>query len=133
MKNIFTILILALCSSLFAQPGSNDPTFNPTDGPYGDGSGYNSSVIATCVQTDGKIIVGGGFINSFNGAEVTNISRLNSNGTLDTDFATNVGTGFNNTVNAAIRIQADDKILVGGSFTQFNGINRSYLTRIGGE
>ena len=96
------------------------------------GTGFNSFTRSTAVQSDGKIVCGG-FFTSFNGTNVTRITRLNSNGTLDTDFATNVGTGFNNTVNAAIRIQADDKILVGGSFTQFNGINRSYLTRIGGE
>ncbi|MFN4122539.1 MAG: PKD domain-containing protein [Flavobacteriales bacterium] len=99
--------------------GSIDNTFNP-------GSGFNSSVFALALQSDGKIVAGGSFT-SYNGTARNRIARLNSNGTIDTDF--NPGTGFNSTVNA-IAIQADQKILVGGQFATFNGGARAFIARL---
>lgn len=57
---------------------SVDTTFNP-------GSGANGPVYAISQQLDGKIIVGGDF-SSFNGVAITNVARLNTNGTLDVTF-----------------------------------------------
>lgn len=99
--------------------GSIDNTFNP-------GTGFNGSVVALALQNDGKILAGGTF-SSYNGTARNRIIRLNSNGTIDTDF--NPGTGFNNTVNV-IAIQADQKILVGGQFATFNGSARAFIARL---
>jgi uncharacterized membrane protein len=65
---------------------------------------------------------------------VGRIVRLNSDGTLDTAFTTNTGTGGNNSVNS-IAIQSDGKILVGGNFATFKigSEFRRYFVRIGGE
>ena len=41
------------------------------------------------------------------------IARLNADGTPDTTFTTNIGTGFNNDV-YAVAVQSDGKIIVGG-------------------
>jgi uncharacterized delta-60 repeat protein len=55
------------------------------------------------------------------------IIRLNSDGTKDTSF--NIGTGFNNSVKT-IELQPDGKILVGGSFTTYNGLTENRIIRL---
>ena len=92
------------------------------------GNGY---VYSIAQQTDGKILVGGAF-NIFNGATRNYLVRLNSDGSEDTAFSTNIGTGFNNNINV-IAIQSDGKILVGGLFTSFNGATRNYLVRLNSD
>jgi uncharacterized delta-60 repeat protein len=96
----------------------------------------NASVSTIAIQKDGKIIVGGLFIDYSNtervykGKEVfnpKNIIRLNNNGSIDTTFK--IGEGFNPWVNS-IYIQADEKILVGGTFTSFNGKKCNHLIRL---
>jgi hypothetical protein len=74
----------------------------------------------------------GGVFTTWNNIAVKRIVRLNNDGTLDTAFTTNTGTGAGNNINA-IDLQSDKKIVIGGLFTGFNDINRSYLARIGGE
>ncbi len=103
--------------------GSNDATFNIGTGFIGFGSEYIQQAV---IQTDGKIVVGGNFA-VFNGSNRNNIARLNSNGTLDATF--NPGTGFNAAVDA-IAIQPDGKILVGGSFSQYNGTAVNHVVRL---
>ncbi len=100
--------------------GSLDTEFNPgfefrTDGIY-----------SILVQPDGKIIIGGGF-NSIDGVEKRNIARLNLNGTLDNTFTS--GIGVDSQVLTIVR-QSDNKILLGGNFTSYNGIPRNRITRI---
>src|SRR6266851_5331043 len=58
--------------------GTLDTTFNA-------GAGADGPVVALAVQPDGKILLGGAF-GTINLAPRTNIARLNSNGSLDTDF-----------------------------------------------
>ncbi len=69
-----------------------------------------SSVIATAVQPDGKILIGGNFTTVL-GVPRNNIARLNTDGTLDLIFDPNA----NNEVDA-IAVQADGKILACGIF-----------------
>lgn len=77
---------------------------------------------------NGKILVSGNFT-SYNGISANGLLRLNSNGSLDTTF--NIGTGFYNSAVSTIAIQTDNKILVGGGFTSFNGDNsKKYLIRL---
>jgi uncharacterized delta-60 repeat protein len=95
------------------------------------GAGFNSVVNSIVIQTDGKIVIGGGFT-TFNGATVNRIVRRNSDGTIDTAFTTNTGTGFDGTIRSAV-IQSDGKLVISGDFTIFNSIFRTRLARIGGE
>ena len=95
------------------------------------GTGANNYVNAIAVQSDGKILVGGNF-SAWNGTTVGCIVRLNSDGTRDTTFTTNNGTGANDNV-SAIAVQSDNKILVGGRFTAWNGTTVGSIVRIGGE
>ncbi|MEO6238791.1 MAG: FG-GAP-like repeat-containing protein [Vicinamibacterales bacterium] len=95
--------------------GSIDTAFNPgvtkTSG--------NPIVYTMAVQTDGKIVVGG-YFNGLGGAVRNYIGRLNADagGTVDAGFdpgANSIG-GVN-----ALALQADGKILVGGTFTRLGG------------
>ena len=96
-------------------------------------SGFNSSISCTAVQPDGKIVMGGSFT-SFDLNTRNRIIRLNSDGTEDTSFYSNVGTGFNSTIGRdAIKIQADGKILIGGAFTAFNGNTRNRIVRLNSD
>lgn len=99
--------------------GSIDPTFNI-------GTGIHGFVRAIAIQTDGKILVGGEF-DSYNDTARPYLVRLDASGSLDTTF--NTGTGFEwhpkETVNAIV-IQPDGKILVGGEFSNYDGVDRSW-------
>jgi uncharacterized delta-60 repeat protein len=88
----------------------------------------NGSVNAIAIQPDGNILVGGDF-GAFNGVSAGNIIRLNTDGSTDTSFAANVAQGANNTVNGIV-IQPDNRILVVGQFTDFNGVTRNGVTRL---
>jgi uncharacterized delta-60 repeat protein len=103
--------------------GSLDTDFNI-------GVGFNSNVMGMGLQSDGKIVVIGQF-SSYNGTAVSRIARLNTNGTLDTSF--NIGTGFNWWGPESIFIQDDNKIVIGGLFTTFNGVTRNEIARLNAD
>jgi len=96
------------------------------DNSFNIGSGANSYVNAIFVQTDGKILVGGNFT-KFNSSSLGRIVRLNPNGSIDNSFT--VGTGFNSTIESIV-LQPNGKILIGGSFTSFNGSALGRLARL---
>jgi uncharacterized delta-60 repeat protein len=106
--------------------GTSDASFRTAIG-----TGFNSAVNAVALQADGKIVVGGIF-STFNGVTSNRIARLNSDGTRDTDFTTAIGTGFNNTVNA-VALQADGKIVVGGTFTTHGGVTSNRIARLNAD
>lgn len=87
--------------------GSTDSSFNIADG-------FDKNIYALALQSDGKIIVGGNFLN-FNKTSQKRIVRLNPNGTLDATFES--GTGFSKGDVRSILVQPDDRILVGGTFS----------------
>jgi uncharacterized delta-60 repeat protein len=105
--------------------GSYDPSFIGSiyDNSTATGPGKVETI---CVQADGKIVVGGTFGFS-NGAPVTNLMRLNANGSTDASFV--VGSGTNNAVRSIVQ-QPDGKLLLGGYFTQFNGQTANRLLRL---
>jgi uncharacterized delta-60 repeat protein len=78
------------------------------------------------VTPEDKIVIGGPFT-SINGYSRNFIARLNSDGSVDTTF--NPGLGLNNYPNA-LALQADGKVIVGGGFSQFNGVNLPGLVRL---
>ena len=90
--------------------GSLDTGFNP---------GANNSVFELAVQADGKIVVTGFFTGLGGGTGTTSrnrIGRLNNDGSLDASF----DPGANGTV-GALAVQADGKLMVGGTFTALGG------------
>ncbi len=81
------------------------------DAGFNAGTGVNNDVAQIIIQPDGKILLGGNF-NSVNGIDRrSGIARLESNGTLDSAFAPDVG--FLNTFQTRIVLQADGKVLAG--------------------
>jgi len=93
------------------------------------GTGFDAEVSAIAIQSDLKILVGGQFT-SYNGTTQNYITRLNSNGPLDTSFS--IGDGFDNYVRA-IAIQPDGKILVGGDFYQYDGTYVGSIIRLNSD
>ncbi|NJL14380.1 MAG: delta-60 repeat domain-containing protein [Microscillaceae bacterium] len=106
--------------------GTLDTSFDPGTGFTSLPSFGNLVVNTIAIQGDGKIVVGGVFAR-FNGLALNRIARLNPDGTYDTDF--NPGSGFNGGVDR-IALQVDGKILVGGTFTSYNGTARNRFVRI---
>jgi uncharacterized delta-60 repeat protein len=119
--------ILFLATSLFAQEGSLDQTFNSFDNGNNYSVGANGNVKVIKVQTDGKTLIGGTFT-TYNGESVNYITRLNADGSKDATF--NVGGfGANGVVNT-IAIQSDNKIILGGSFSTYNRVSVGAMVRI---
>jgi uncharacterized delta-60 repeat protein len=106
--------------------GTLDAVFN-----INTGTGFNSTTTSLAIQSDGKIVVGGQFT-TFNGTTVNRIVRLNADGTLDTAFSTNTGTGTNSNVDS-LAIQPDGKIVIGGSFASFNGTTANRIARLNSD
>ena len=97
-----------------------------TDSSFATGSGFSDYVYSIAVQSDGKILAGGWFT-TFDGNTVNYITRLNSNGSLDTGFAT--GGGFDSVVNSIV-VQSDGKILIGGDFNTYSGNTANKIIRL---
>ena len=93
------------------------------------GTGFDNVVLSIAIQSDGKIVVVGGFT-SYNGTPVNFIIRLNSDGSVDTSFV--YGTGFDKYV-LSIAIQSDGKILVVGYFTTYNGTGADRIIRLNSD
>ncbi len=108
--------------------GSLDTAFSSNMGT--SGGGFNS-VSDLKIQSDGKILACGNFT-SWNGTSSINIIRLNSNGTLDTAFSSNISTGPSSTVEA-IDIQSDGKIIAGGQFDTWGGVSVGGVVRLNAD
>lgn len=116
--------------------GTRDASFNVGIGFSDDNWQNTGTVEEVSIQSDGKIIVGGSFF-KYNNVSQNKLIRLNPDGTKDGTF--NIGNGFSNTLgysgsNAAsvqsISVQSDGKIIVGGSFDQYDGSSQKGLIRL---
>ncbi|WP_375436715.1 T9SS type A sorting domain-containing protein [uncultured Hymenobacter sp.] len=83
-------------------------------------------IAALAQQPDGKLLIGGSFI-QVDGQPAGRIARLLLDGTLDNSFQP--GTGANNTVRS-ITLEPDGDIVIGGVFTQVNGVARGRVARL---
>jgi len=99
--------------------GILDAAFNP-------GTGANGFIQKMALQTDGKVLIVGAFT-TFNSTSRNRVARLNTDGSVDASF--NIGTGADNLVQA-VTLQADGKIIIGGSFLNYNGVPRVHLARL---
>lgn len=88
--------------------------------------GANNSVRSICLQSDGKVVIGGSFT-AYNGTTSNRIARINTDGTIDATF--NIGTGFDYAVSLMVS-QPDGKLLVAGSFFSYNGTDCWGIARL---
>jgi uncharacterized delta-60 repeat protein len=95
------------------------------------GTGASSTVWSVTPQTDGKIVIGGGFT-TYNGVARNRIARLNADGSHDTSFTQPPLAGANGTVRS-IAVQPDGKTLIVGSFTFYNGVARNFIARLNAD
>jgi len=117
----FTTYIGAIANRIIRlnPDGSKDTGFDNT-------TGFNSTVNAIAIDSNGKIYVGGAFT-TYKGVTNVRIIRLNPDGSKDTAFDNT--TGFNNQVNA-IAIDSNGKIYVGGTFTAYKGVTETRIIRL---
>lgn len=98
--------------------GAIDPTFNAPK--FDDKCQIN----AIAVQPDGKVVIGGDFT-----SPIASFLRLNVNGTVDSAFATNIGTSADNPVEDLVLL-SDGSIIIVGSFSSFNGNPASGICKV---
>lgn len=94
------------------------------------GTGASDYVYCASVQSDGKLLIAGGFT-SFNGSTRGRVARLNADGTLDASFAP-PGSGFDGSVFGLMQ-QPDGKVLVWGYFNNFNGTAAKGVARLNSD
>lgn len=114
--------------------GSLDQSFDPGNGVSGS---VAPGVFTIVLQKDGKVLLGGSFdtVNSF---PRNAIARLNTNGSLDTNF--NPGAGISTTdANflvawiSAIAVQTDGKVIIAGQFTSVDAVGRLNIARLNSD
>jgi uncharacterized delta-60 repeat protein len=109
--------------------GMVDDSYDPKV-PTGD------AVHAVVLQPDGKAIIGGDFTRLANPLccstfDRKGIARLHRDGSVDTSF--NPGQGLQPPEVLALALQPDLRVLVGGAFTNANGLTRIGLSRLYGD
>lgn len=115
----------------FARLLADSPNGGTLDSSFNAGSGPNGAVFAVAVYPTnspfaGKVLIGGAFTN-VNNFTLNHIARLNGDGSVDTNFDLNLGA--NDTVRAIV-IQIDGRILIGGDFTNVNGVALNRVARL---
>ncbi|MFN8273326.1 MAG: T9SS type A sorting domain-containing protein [Flavobacteriaceae bacterium] len=104
----------------------------------GPSMGISNQIMDVISLSNNKLLVGGDFAN-FNGVTTSCIARLNSDGNVDTSYISNnlyIGspqngqTGYVETISK----QSDDKLILGGNFNSYNGLNvRKGIIRLNSE
>jgi len=127
----YDLAISATYGSITSSPAVVTVNLAPLDtrfDPDADGS-----VTTLALQPDGKILAGGAFTN-MGGEARSHLARLNPDGTLDADFnpgassAPGISAGVN-----CLALQADGKVLVGGTFSTLAGQARSNFGRLNAD
>ena len=106
----------------FNANGSLDETF--TSPKFYSNDGHIREIVQ---QSSGKLIVIGHF-QTVNSDSYKRIVRLNTNGSIDNTFV--VGNGLNNTA-LVCKVLSDDSLLVGGTFSIYDGNSSDRLVKLG--
>lgn len=97
------------------------------DGTFQNGlTGASGIVRCLQIQTDGKILIGGDFT-AVNSISRGYVARLNSNGSLDTGFASSPGAS---TSVYALAIQPDNSVVIAGGFLTYASSSLSRVARL---
>ena len=90
--------------------------------------GLNNEVSQVYLHSDGKWICVG-FFTLYDTTPAPRVTRLNPDGTLDTDFNTNVGTGSGSILRDSA-VDSLGRVYVAGDFTSFDGVSLPYVVRL---
>jgi uncharacterized delta-60 repeat protein len=106
------------------------PTYNLTAPLFSNGTN------ALALQSDNKIVITGGFLNTSTFAEGFSLARFDTNGALDLTFGL-AGVGYilsdlvspNTEIGYSVAIQTDGKVLIGGTAINIedSGANNSFI------
>lgn len=107
--------------------GEVDTTFKVGIGFTGFGPIINP-VYSIKIQDDGKVLAGGDFI-FYQNYTANKMCRIKSNGDIDSSFSNNLVGGLDNIV-TCIKLQADNKIVIGGKFTSCSGSTVKKIARL---
>lgn len=86
-------------------------------------------VTRAAIQDDGKIVIGGQFT-SVDSLQVSNLARLNADGSVDPSFSTGAGATGPFASVEALALQPDGRVLIGGDFDSYDGARHSGLARL---
>ena len=106
--------------------GTVDSGFVTSGGP--NAVVYAVAAYPTNSPFAGKVLIGGAFTN-VNKTVVGRVARLNVDGSVDTTFNSNLSVGAGDVVRA-IAIQSDGAVLIGGDFTNFDGVAANHVARL---
>lgn len=120
LTTLFVSVILFYNTSL-SQPGNVDVTF------CASGIEFDNFVNVAHVQKDNKVVVGGKYKKVDNNSNHKYLVRLTSDGTIETGYIK--GTGFDGEV-TCIGEQSDGKLIIGGSFSTYNGDSSYRIIRL---
>ena len=119
MKPLALIAFLYATTTLYAQVPLIDYSFLAVP--------PSSFVNKVIVQPDGKILIGGGFLN-YAGSGKDYIVRLNSDGSVDNTWNPG-GTGPDFLVQD-MDLMSDGRILIAGNFVSYDGIPTQFVARL---
>jgi len=120
----FNVALTIIDDESFNEPaGSADVSFRD---PLVDGPIYSIALQKTNSVTDGRVIIAGDFA-TVNHVNRSRLARLLTNGVLDTSF--DPGSGADGPIRATA-VQANGRLLIGGSFTQVANTNRNGIARL---
>lgn len=124
-------LAVAMLASVpvYAADGDLDATFGAAGKVQVGPSRYSEAVAQdTVIQPDGKIVVVGYDSDPVDGYDAWHLERLNADGSIDTNFANahsgSVTVGNTGTRAAAVGLQPDGRIVVGGNYNNHIVIER---------
>ena len=106
--------------------GSVDTAFNP-GGTGIAANDYGQDVRSIVAPGNGTIVIGGHF-SAYDGQSAGGVARLNADGTPDASF--NVGAGVDEDGVNAVAVQGDGKVLAGGGYNDFDGLDTNHLVRL---
>jgi len=110
--------------------GARDVTFDIGAGPNNAG-GPGIEPMVGFVDANNKLVLTSRFFTEWDGSSANGIIRLNTNGSIDTAFMANVGTGFD--VGPMTIFEDGSKYVISGDFTTYNGTPVTKIIRLNND
>ena len=108
--------------------GSTDLSFDAVSAAAALGGDAGS----ISLQSNGKILLAG-TAGTYYTKTIPGLIRLNSDGSTDPSFSVSATNGTSTAAIGAVAVQADDKILIFGAFSQINGTARNGAARLNAD